>query len=177
MARLVGNERAGLLPPRAAAPPVGVRVDDAPAYVCPRVPAADAFPAGVRLGVTVLGQILGPAAVTGQQQREPGHPGLGRRDKARELITLRLPHHRTRLSQRSIALHVPRRSDAALGSARPGITGQRSRWAASPWATPSAVDHGVTGRPSASPSTTRSTLSWKNATRSRTFGFSGIGSG
>src|SRR5256885_12686227 len=92
-----------------------------------RVPAADALPAGVRLGVTVLGQILGPAAVTGQQQREPDHPGLGRRDKAGELITLRLPHHRTRLPQSSIALHVPRRSDAALGSARPGIQDKRRR--------------------------------------------------
>src|SRR5690348_18400733 len=117
MARLVRNERAGLLPPRAAAPPVGVRVDYAPAYISPRVPAADALPAGVRLGVAVLGQILGPAAVTGQQQREPDHPGLGRRDKAGELVTLRLPHHRTRLSQSSIARHVPRRSDAASGSA------------------------------------------------------------
>jgi hypothetical protein len=54
---------------------------------------------------------------------------------------------------------------------------QRSRWTVSPSATPSAVDHGVAGRVSLSPSTTMSTRSWKNATRSRIFGFSGIGSG
>jgi hypothetical protein len=40
-----------------------------------------------------------------------------------------------------------------------------------------ACDHGVTGRSRAMPSTTRSTRSLKKHTRSRIFGFSGIGSG
>jgi hypothetical protein len=82
------------------------------------------------------------------------------------------------------AAPAPPRLRAGTFAGRPGVSvvagwlaGQRSRWRASPSATPLGVDQGVVGRASPSPSITMSSRSWKNATRSRIFGFSGIGSG
>jgi len=102
------NLRRGLLKPDTPAPPVGVRIDDAAPHVSRRVTAADPVPGGICLGEPVLGKILGPAAVTGQQLRQPDHLALVTRDEIGELAELIVSGHRTALlSLLLCCLNVP----------------------------------------------------------------------